>query len=675
MLGKGLGIRPPEHRRYRALLIGVAAYKGEDPVFIPLTGPKSDIVEMKRALTLGPGALFAESDVTVVADPNLMQLRDAIEPFLSASTPNDTILLYYSGHGALEDTQSQNPGLYLCPADVTQHSYPRRAMHSDEVSLWLDKCPANQKIVILDCCYGGVFKGGGPEEEFATRLSGKGRFVMAAADQAPARDGGTISPFTELVVRGLDELTDDQLDISHLAEWVEKQAIIKSLPHPRHKSDVTGTIVIADRTKGGQVRKYVAPAPIPIVTLTFSDNKVHAAFPDLPTTKSRTLTLSGVGAPYMDILVELNRLAANEHLCQDSQARAMLYNALVNARSLAGQALFDDLFDEELRNELFRLFEAGHTDPRLELRLDFTNAADDIARAQWEYIDLARAPRQAAQVGPPRPAGRIGEKLAILTRGVAPSHSGGPGWKGGTGPIGVGVQSEFTDAHPLLAKIEAELATLADTSSETSEIVREMRPADLRPTGDWIDLVNLLRDPDINVLVIVGRLRELDDAVVLQINDQEELRDYRLDDLSVERQDAPPLQLIILEVLPHPVVAEKGFPLTASFTRDLTKAFGCPAIGVSHNEAYLASLPDPQVQLSTSHPTAAPGSSARRRTLTAEIVDGLRRGLSAERSAHEARQAISRAHTPMAVPVVYLPTQPPPELEQNSAPDSAEADQ
>jgi hypothetical protein len=525
---------------------------------------------------------------------------------------------------------------------VTKQSLTAAGLAANDVSQWLDEeCNASQKIVILDCCYAGGFKGPA-DRDFASRIEGKGRYVMAAADRVPARDGASISPFTELVVKGLKELPNDSLMMDVLAHWVEEQAETQKLPKPHHKWDGSGSIVIADRSKGPASRMAAEPA-LPVLTLTFEDRTVEALVPDYPPRRYGPVKLRGAGSPQMNLLAELNRLAAIDALGQDPAARGMLDSALASARALAGQVLFDDLFDDELREALTVMVGTGRGDPRFQLRLDLTDAADDIVRAAWEYLGQAASSPVVA-----RP---LGERSAILTRGVRVATTGF-GWKGGDGPIGTVVHSEFTEDHPMLAAIRSELEVLAQQSTQHPAL-RSVRPAELQPRGDWSGLTTMLTDPDLNVVVLVGRLKDINEASVLQLNEQEELREFEIDQLVDMRQGLPPLELIILEGLPHHGTAERAFGLTASFAKKLAISFGCPVVAVSHSGAYVASLPAARhshVQQNDSR--VEPQLSM----LSAHVIDGLRRGMSVDRSTYDARQKIVRARTPMTAPIVYLPT-------------------
>jgi Caspase domain len=76
-----------------ALLIGVSKY-GEG--FQPLLGSLLDIAEMKKVLSDPDCGNF---QVEILPDPGLLHMRSSIEKFFRDRSPNDLLLLYFSGHG------------------------------------------------------------------------------------------------------------------------------------------------------------------------------------------------------------------------------------------------------------------------------------------------------------------------------------------------------------------------------------------------------------------------------------------------------------------------------------------------------------------------------------------------------------------------------------------------
>jgi hypothetical protein len=640
--GRRLNISGPT---YRALLIGVWDYPGADSQFVRLYGPERDPVELKRVLTTGPGHLFEADNVRVVdPQPDHDELAVEIDRFLKSATPNDTVLLYYSGHGALDPGRNDN--LYLCATDVTQNNLSTHGLDSQKVSTWLRDCRAQQKIVILDCCYAGGFKGGpGVGEETSLLEKGEGRFVMAAADLEKAHDGKTVSPFTELVIAGLEQHPDEPLSIASLAVWVEDQTTngARRLPLPKHSSEGSGDIVIR------KVRERPAPLTgpaLPVLTLRFEERSVVASFTGQPERTIGPLNLSGAGSTQVNLLSELYRLSAVEAVCQDQDARPILDAALVNARILAGQVLFDELFDQDLLAQYLTSLQDGSSDPRLEVQLDLSSDTANFTRMGWEYLSHVEP---GAAFGPGRQIGRpIGDKVAVLSRGVSSSWSG-PGWKGGDGAIGTLVHSQFNEDHPVVAAIRTELELVARSPSGR----REMLAADVQPRGEWARLTRGLADPEINVVVLIGELKEFNEVPVLQVGRQQAVPAYDVPRLVTARGLLPPPELIVIEALPVPGIAEKAFALTALFARSVTEQFGCPVVAVSHSRTYVASVP---ALISAVDPgTALDGTDIDVTTVSAHLVNGLRCGVPIERSAYELRQKISQDMLPMPAPIVYMP--------------------
>jgi hypothetical protein len=104
-----------ERRRYRGLLIGNATFP-RDPHALPdLYGPGVDIEQLKQALTDDRVGLFRTEDLQHLPDHGIQDIRERAEELFTTAAREDVLLLYYSGHGQLDERGT----LYLCAKDTS----------------------------------------------------------------------------------------------------------------------------------------------------------------------------------------------------------------------------------------------------------------------------------------------------------------------------------------------------------------------------------------------------------------------------------------------------------------------------------------------------------------------------------------------------------------------------
>lgn len=84
--------------------------------------------------------------------PNLATFRQSIELIIGNAQPEDTVLLYFSGHGILETQRQQ---VFLCLADTFKTSLKSTGLAIDELLNYLSDCRAKQQVVWLDACHSG----------------------------------------------------------------------------------------------------------------------------------------------------------------------------------------------------------------------------------------------------------------------------------------------------------------------------------------------------------------------------------------------------------------------------------------------------------------------------------------------------------------------------------------
>jgi len=98
---------------HRAILVGNANYPA-DPHNLPnLNGPAHALRLLAETLTDPAHGLFRKEHVHTLFDHDRQEVESALESFLLSASPDDHLLLYYSGHGVLDRADR----LYFCTRD------------------------------------------------------------------------------------------------------------------------------------------------------------------------------------------------------------------------------------------------------------------------------------------------------------------------------------------------------------------------------------------------------------------------------------------------------------------------------------------------------------------------------------------------------------------------------
>ncbi|HEY5552210.1 MAG TPA: caspase family protein [Opitutaceae bacterium] len=195
--------------RYRALLIGNARFD-RDPHNLPaLVGPPEDLKLLERALADPETGLHETANVRALLDGTNSEVREAIDDFFHGATPDDQLILYYSGHGR----QDSNNSLFLCTRDTRTDRLVSTSVSDVDINQMSLNSHAARTLIILDCCHSGSFKGGGLPPAL---VQASGRFVLTSCrNHQLATDAhvvGGASAFTSHLVQAL---LSTEVDTNH----------------------------------------------------------------------------------------------------------------------------------------------------------------------------------------------------------------------------------------------------------------------------------------------------------------------------------------------------------------------------------------------------------------------------------------------------------------------------
>jgi TonB family protein len=200
--------------RRLALVVGNTTYT--DPRFNALSTPAQDVHRLVELLTNPRIGAFDEVEPLINQTETVVSR--AVERFFTGKTRDDLLLLYFSGHGML-DEEGQ---LYLALTDTEWDAPRSSAVAAEFVARAMDATRSNRVVLILDCCHSGAFARGAKAAvgacvgtKTAFEGSGYGRCVLTATDATQyawegdkliggdkQKNSGT-SVFTRYLVEGL----------------------------------------------------------------------------------------------------------------------------------------------------------------------------------------------------------------------------------------------------------------------------------------------------------------------------------------------------------------------------------------------------------------------------------------------------------------------------------------
>ena len=252
-----------------ALVIGNNKYN--DPKLAQLKTPAADSQALAKVLV--DKNIGAFDEVSPLIDKTETEIRRAISSFLSNKKPDDLVLVYFSGHGVLDDRGR----LFLSLKDTETNLLKATAIPSTFISDEMDSCRSKRQILILDCCHSGAFARGTKGEQKAVTEatfegSGYGRVVMTASNSTQyALEGDQVisqtklSLFTHFLLEGLSTGAADIDNDGHISldEWYDYtyarviSETPKQIPH-RWSYNQQGDLIIA---RNPNVKKKVVELP------------------------------------------------------------------------------------------------------------------------------------------------------------------------------------------------------------------------------------------------------------------------------------------------------------------------------------------------------------------------------------------------------------------------------
>ncbi len=211
--------------RTYGIFAGISDYPGTDN---DLEFTADDAIRVRDALIRG-GGMRAEDAITLTdADATAENVRNAIERLAAQTGPEDTFVLFYSGHGDRIERATGPEVFDPDSLDETLELYDG-AISDDELRVMLDAVRAGTTLLLLDSCFSGGFA--------KDVISVPGRMGLFSSEEDLTsqvafkfRAGGYLSYFLDEAIgdRLADEDQNGNVTALELSEYV----------HARYREDI-----------------------------------------------------------------------------------------------------------------------------------------------------------------------------------------------------------------------------------------------------------------------------------------------------------------------------------------------------------------------------------------------------------------------------------------------------
>lgn len=247
-------MRQSDPRRSRAVIIGVSEYAElEDlPSVLPTAHDFADLLTDRELW----GLRYPKHCAFLLNPAHPQDVLSAVHA--AADAAEETLLVYFAGHGLVSGSTAKDKELHLALTDSTNEKL-YTAIPYRQVRELVQRCAARNKVVILDCCYSGLASGtmGETEEDIADLAKVKGTCVMSACPEtrrALAPNGERYTAFTGELIRAIrDGIPNDAptLNMESLYGHVKERLENQKRPVPQLRMTDKGSQIALVHNRGG----------------------------------------------------------------------------------------------------------------------------------------------------------------------------------------------------------------------------------------------------------------------------------------------------------------------------------------------------------------------------------------------------------------------------------------
>jgi hypothetical protein len=233
-----------------ALIIGIQTY--DDPAITDLDEPVADAEQLKDVLT--KNYAFDSSNVKLLKNPDKATLFRELEDFAQKVKPEDSLLIFYAGHGMWDQQFEQG---YWLPKDANRDSRVQWISNSD-IRDYIRAIHSRHTLLISDACFsGGIFtsRGGFSESDKAIQelYSMPSRKAMTSGTLTEVPDHST---FLDYLTQRLQDNKQEYMSADQLF-YRFREAVINNSPNtPQYgviheAGDEGGEYIFIRRAAGG----------------------------------------------------------------------------------------------------------------------------------------------------------------------------------------------------------------------------------------------------------------------------------------------------------------------------------------------------------------------------------------------------------------------------------------
>ncbi len=230
----------PNPLKSQAILIGASHFIGSDLPDLPAVDNNLSVLSDLLTGELGG---FSTERTTTLLNPRSFDMASRLEE--AAHSTEDTLLIYYAGHGLVSPTTGS---LHLAGADAVQSRLHSTTMPYDVVREIVSSSPARRSVILLDCCFSGRAALMGSTTGL---MEAPSTFMIAATSSnraAIARPGEPFTAFTGALIDVLENGVPggpEVLDMETIYGAIREKAIFGQLPEPTRRT--TGSEPLALR--------------------------------------------------------------------------------------------------------------------------------------------------------------------------------------------------------------------------------------------------------------------------------------------------------------------------------------------------------------------------------------------------------------------------------------------